>query len=152
MWYELQPLSVAVGWAVFGIVLFEYGLLRNTRQFRFQAYVALAAAFGRIFFTNLTAGNPGEFWGPRIYTVLPLALIFFFVYAQFGPDEASIRDDHRLHFDDLLGYVGTGSIVALLYFQFANDWLVTTWAVVVFVLCGLALFLDRPIFLHQALL
>jgi hypothetical protein len=51
------------------------------RQFRFQAYVALAAAFGRIFFANLAAGTPGEFWGPRMYTVLPLTLIFFFVYA-----------------------------------------------------------------------
>jgi len=152
MWYELQPLSVAVGWAVFGLVLFEYGLLRNTRQFRFQAYVALAAAFGRIFFANLTAGNPGEFWGPRMYTVLPLTLIFFFVYAQLGPDEASIRDDRRLHFDDLLGYVGTGSIVALLSFQFANDWLVTAWAVVVFVLFGVALLLKRSMFLHQGIL
>jgi len=84
MWYELQPLSVAVGWGIFGLVLFEYGLLRNTRQFRFQAYGALAAAFGRIFFANLSAGNPGEFWGPRMYTVLPLTLIFFFVYAQLG--------------------------------------------------------------------
>jgi hypothetical protein len=152
MWYELQPLSVAVGWGVFGLVLFEYGLLRNTRQFRFQGYVALAAAFGRIFFANLTAGNPGEFWGPRIYTVLPLTLIFFFIYAQLGPDEASTRDDRRLHFDDLLGYVGTGSIVALLYFQFANDWLVTAWAVVIFALFGVALLLNRAMFLHQGII
>jgi Predicted membrane protein (DUF2339) len=43
VWYELQPLSIAVAWGVFGLVLFEYGLLRNVRQFRFQAYVALAA-------------------------------------------------------------------------------------------------------------
>ncbi len=152
MWYELQPISVAVGWAVFGLVLFEYGLLRNTRQFRFQAYVALAASFGRIFFANLTAGNPGEFWGPRMYTVLPLTLIFFFVYAQLGPDEKSARDDRRLHFDVLLAYLGTGSVAALLYFQFANDWLVTAWAGVIFILFGAALLLDRPIFLHQALL
>jgi len=152
MWYELQPLSVAVGWAVFGLVLFEYGLLRNTRQFRFQAYVALAAAFGRIFFANLTAGNPGEFWGPRIYTVLPLTLIFFFVYAQLGPDEKSVRDDRRLYFDVLMGYMGTGSVVALLYFQYANDWLATAWAVVVFVLLGLALLLNRSILQHQGLL
>ena len=33
LWYELQPLSVAVGWAVFGLVLFEYGLWRKTPQF-----------------------------------------------------------------------------------------------------------------------
>jgi Predicted membrane protein (DUF2339) len=152
MWYELQPLSVAVGWAVFGLVLFEYGLWRNTRQFRFQAYVALAAAFGRIFFANLTSGNLGEFWGPRVYTVLPLTLIFFFVYAQLGQGETTVRDDRRLYFDVLMGYMGTGSVVALLYFQFANDWLATAWAVVVFVLLGLALLLGRPIFLHQGLL
>ncbi len=152
MWYELRPLSVAVGWAVFGLVLFEYGLLRNTRQFRFQAYLVLTAAFGRIFFANLAAGNPGEFWGPRIYTVLPLTLIFFFVYAQLDADQATVRDDRRLHFDDLLGYLGTASVTALLYFQFANDWLVTMWAVAVFVLFGMALLLDRSIFLHQGIL
>jgi hypothetical protein len=52
----------------------------------------------------------------------------------------------------LLAYLGTGTVVALLYFQYANEWMVTAWAVVVFVLFGLALWLDRPIFLHQALL
>lgn len=152
MWYELQPLSVAVGWAVFGLVLFEYGLLRKINQFRFQAYAALAGAFARIFFANLAAGNPGEFWGPRMYTVLPLTLIFFFVYAQLGSEEAGLGDDRRLHFDDLLGYIGTGSVVALLYFQFPNDWLVTAWAVVIFALFGLALLLNRSMFLYQGIL
>ena len=152
MWYELQPLSIAVGWAVFGVVLFEYGLLRKSKQFRFQAYLALSAAFGRIFFANLAAGNPGEFWGPRIFTVLPLTLIFFFVYAQLGTDDRDTEQDRRLHFDDLVCYLWTASVVALLYFQFANDWLVTAWAAVVFVLFGVALLLDRSIFLHQGVL
>ncbi len=152
MWYELQPqpLSIAVAWAVLGLVLFEYGLWRKIRQFRFQAYVALAASFGRIFFANLTADTPGEFWGPRIYTVLPIALIFFFVYAQL--EDQTARDDRGYHFDALLAYLGTVSVSALLYFQFANEWIVTAWAVVVFVLFGIALGLDRRIFLHQALL
>ena len=150
LWYELESLSIAVGWAVFGLVLFEYGLWRKVRQFRFQAYVALAAAFGRIFFANLTAGNPGEFWGPRIYTVLPITLILFFVYFQL--DEQSAPDDRGFHFDMLLAHLGTGTVVALLYFQFANEWLVTAWAAVVFVLFGLALWLDRPLFLIQSLL
>jgi len=152
MWYELQPLSVADGWAVFGLVLFEYGLLRKTRQFRFQAYLALTAAFARIFFANLAAGNPDEFWGPRIYTVLPLALIFFFVYAQLATEDRDTDDDRRLHFPVLICYLGTASVVALLYFQFASDWLVTAWAVLAFVLFGAALFLDRSIFLHQGIL
>lgn len=152
MWYELQPLSVAVGWAVFGLVLFEYGLLRKIKQFRFQAYVALAAAFGRIFFANLLAGPTGEFWGPRLYTVLPLAVIMFFIYAQLGPAEESAAADRGLHFDTLLAYLGTGCVVAVLYFQFAGDWIVTAWSLVMFVLLGAALVLDRPIFLHQGLL
>jgi len=135
---------------VFGLVLFEYGLWRKTRQFRFQAYVALAASFGRIFFANLTAETPGQFWGPRLFTVLPIALILFFVYAQLGDDSA--KDDRFLRVDMLLAYLGTGTMAALFYFQFANEWIVTAWAIVVFVLFGLSLLLDRPVFLHQALL
>ena len=152
LWYELQPLSVAVGWAVFGLVLFEYGMWRQTRQFRMQAYVALTASFGRIFFANLTAGNPGEFWGPRIYTVFPIALILFFVYAQVGSSDQGAQQDRRLRLDMILAYLGTGTVVALLYFQYANDWLVTAWAVVVFALLGFALVLNRSVFLHQGLL
>jgi Predicted membrane protein (DUF2339) len=152
LWYELTPMSIAVGWAVFGLVLFEYGLWRKIRQFRFQAYTALAAAFGRIFFANLTAGVPGELLGPRLYTVLPLSLTFFFVYAQLQPTEQTVKDDRRLYFDVLLGYIGTGTVVAFLYFQFPNDWLVTAWAVVVFALLGIALLLKQPLFLYQGLL
>jgi hypothetical protein len=152
LWYELQPLSIAVGWAVFGLVLFEYGVLRKITQFRYQAYVALVAAFTRIFFANLTAGEPGEFWGPRMYTILPLVLIFFFVYAQLPQKEEDTSRDRRWHFDVLLAYLGTASIVALFYFQFPIEWVVTSWAAVVFALLAAALYLNRPIFLHQGLL
>jgi hypothetical protein len=152
LWYELQPLSIAVGWAVFGLVLFEYGVMRKITQFRYQAYVALITAFVRIFFANLTAGEPGEFWGPRMYTILPLALIFFFVYAQLPEKEENITRDRSLHFDALLAYLGTASIVALFYFQFSLEWVVTAWAAVVFALLGAALYLDRAIFLHQGML
>ena len=152
LWYELQPLSIAVGWGLFGLVLFEYGILRKITQFRYQAYIALTAAFVRIFFANLTAGEPGEFWGPRMYTILPLALIFFFVYAQLPQKEEEIARDRRLHFDALLAYLGTASIVALFYFQFEMEWVITAWAALVFALLGASLALDKPIFLHQGLL
>ncbi len=154
LWYELQtqPTSIAVAWGAFGLVLFEYGLLRKTTQFRYQAYVALVAAFTRIFFSNLTASEPGEFWGPRMYTILPLVLIFFFVYAQLPQKEEDTGRDRRLHFDALLAYLGTATIVALFYFQFPIEWVVTSWASVVFALLGASLLLDRPLFLHQGLL
>lgn len=144
VWYELPALSVAVGWAVFGLLLFEYGLVRQVRQFRFQSYVALSAAFARIFFVNLTAGDPGNFWSDRTYTVLPIALIIFFVYSQLETDEKGAQDDQRLHFDELLACLGTGSIVALLYFEFTHVWVVTAWAVVVFILLGVSLWLEQP--------
>jgi Predicted membrane protein (DUF2339) len=144
VWYELPALSVAVGWAVFGLLLFEYGLVRRVRQFRFQSYVALSAAFARIFFVNLTAGDPGNFWSDRTYTVLPIALIIFFVYSQLETDEKGAQDDQRLHFDELLACLGTGSIVALLYFEFTHVWVVTAWAVVVFILLGVSLWLEKP--------
>jgi hypothetical protein len=152
LWYELQPLSIAVGWAVFGLVLFEYGILRKITQFRYQAYVALVAAFARIFFANLTAGEPGEFWGPRVYTILPLALILFFVYAQLPQKEENVARDRRLHFDVLLAYLGTATIVALFYFQFPIEWVVVSWAAIVFVLLAASLALNQPIFLQQGML
>jgi uncharacterized membrane protein len=154
LWYELQtqPTSIAVAWGAFGLVLFEYGLLRKITQFRYQAYVALIGAFTRIFFSNLTASEPGEFWGPRMYTILPLVLIFFFVYAQLPQKEESTGRDRSLHFDVLLAYLGTATLVALFYFQFPIEWVVTSWAAVVFALLGAALLLDRAIFLHQGLL
>ena len=154
LWYELQtqPTSIAVAWGAFGLVLFEYGLLRKITQFRYQAYVALIAAFTRIFFSNLTASEPGEFWGPRMYTILPLVLIFFFVYAQLPQKEESTGRDRRLHLDVLLAYLGTATIVALFYFQFPLEWVITAWCGVVFTLLGTALLLDRPLFLHQGLL
>jgi predicted membrane protein DUF2339 len=152
LWYELQPLSIAVGWAVFGLVLFEYGILRKIMQFRYQAYVALIAAFTRIFFANLTVSEPNEFWGPRMYTILPLALILYFVYAQLPPKEENVARDRRLHFDVLVAYLGTATIVALFYFQFPIEWVVASWAALVFALLGASLALDQPLFLHQGLL
>jgi len=152
LWYELQPLSIAVGWAVFGLVLFEYGILRKITQFRYQAYVALVAAFARIFFANLTAGEPGEFWGPRVYTILPLALVLFFVYAQLPQKEENVARDRRLHFDVLLAYLGTATIVALFYFQFPIEWVVVSWAAIVFVLLGVSRALNQLLFLQQGML
>jgi len=117
-----------------------------------QAYVALTAAFARLFFANFTAGEPGELWAPRMYTVLPVTAILFYVYWRAGSDKQDSGGKSRLPFEALLAYLGTGSIVALLYFQFPNDWLVTAWAVVVFMLSGLAMFSIVPFFCIQALL
>jgi Predicted membrane protein (DUF2339) len=156
LWHELVPLNIAIGWAVFGLVLFEYGNLRNVPQFRYQSYIALLASFVRIFFANLAAGEPGNFWGPRTYTILPLVPIYFFVYAQCIPARAftSGEKDGESSFPiaTLLATLGTATVVALLYFQFSLEWVVTSWAAVVVVLFAMVFLLDRAVFLYQGLL
>jgi len=152
LWYELDPVSRALGWAIFGLVLFEYGFLRKVAQYRYQAYVAFTAAFARIFFANLTAGMPGEFLSERMYTVAPLILIFFFVYAQLSGEESSALREKRFRSDVLLAYLGTATLVALAYFQFDPDLVVVAYAALVFVLFAVAWALRRSVFLHQGLL
>lgn len=152
LWYELDPLGRAVGWAVFGFVLFEYGFLRKVSQFRYQAYVAFAAAFARIFFANLSAGVRGDLFGPRTYTVLPLILIFFFVYAQLSQKEDGTAREPRFRSEVLVAYLGTATLMALLYFQFDDDWVVVSYAAVALALFAAAWFLKRELFLQQGIL
>jgi hypothetical protein len=152
LWSELQPLSVALGLAVFGLVLFEWGLLRKIRQLRLQAYLALTAAFGRIFFVNLTASRlPGEGVGPALLTVVPIALIYFFVWIQLQGEKTE-ADAGRLPLADIIAYFGTGSIVALLYFQTYAEWIIVAWAVLALLLLVVALLLDKEVFLQQGAL
>jgi len=152
LWRELKPLSLAVGLAAFGLVLFEYGLLRKIAQFRYQSYVAFTAAFARIFFANLAAGDPGVFWSDRIITVAPLALIFFFVYAQLPANEENTTRDRRFHFDAFVAYLGTATVVALFYFQFSPEWVVTSYAALALALFAATWALKRQLFLHQGIL
>jgi len=148
LWHELEPVGVALGLAVFGLLLFEVSEWRHIKHLRWQAFVALMAAFGRIFFVNLTAtALPGEFIGPRVYTVAPIALIYFFVWArlQTGNEPGS-----RWSVRDLIAYCGTISIVALLYFEVPAEWIILSWSIVVALLMFASLLLKREVFLHQA--
>ncbi len=152
MWYELEPLSIAVAWATFGAVLVEFGLRRQLRQLQFQGYVALGAAFVRIFFANLNSGVEGAFSAPRLYTVLPIIAIFFFVYFDLAAASRRNNGTRAWHIDYLFAYMATGTVIALLYFQFAGDWVATAWSAVTVALLGMALILRREVFLQQALL
>lgn len=152
LWSELQPIAVAPGLAIFGLALFEIGSWRQLRQIRIQGYIALAASFARIFFVNLTAATlPGELLGPRIYTVAPLALIYFFVWArlQSGKRKSELE---RWSPSDLIAYFGTGSIAAILYFQTPAEWIVVSFAALALVLLAVTLLLDQEVFHQQAAL
>jgi uncharacterized membrane protein len=151
-WYELRSIGVAVAWAIGGVLLLEIGTTYRSVSLRQQAYVAFISSFARIFFVNLNAsGVPGEI-SPRFYTVVPIAMAFFYTYwrLQFGTEE--IPHHERTRAAPLSCYLGTISIAALMRFELEADWVVAAWAGLVFALCALAWWSGRRIFLHQGLL
>ena len=111
----------------------------------------MSASFARIFLVNLTAANlPGEAVSRSIYTVVPLALIYFYVWRRLSSQVES--DFYGWPIRNLMAYFGTGSIVALLYYQIEPEWIIATWALVVIVLTIAALILDEEVFLEQTAL
>jgi hypothetical protein len=152
LWSELQTISVAVALAVLGLLLFECGDIFKQPQLRLQAYVALAASFGRIFFVNLTAQTlPGDWISPRLYTVLPIACIHFFLWTQLqtGKVEPEFR---RFSAADLMAWFGSGCITGVLYFQVLPEWVVAAWSGFLLLLVLATHFLKKEVFLQQAAL
>ncbi len=152
-WYELRPVSVADAWLVGGLVLFELGLERKKLSLRLQGYVALAASFLRIFFVNLNAaGNPGEI-SPRFYTVVPLALGFFYAYWRLQPSsEDRLEPERRFKAAEVCCWLGTLTFAALVRFELEADWVAGAWAALVFALLAIAWRSERRVFLYQGLL
>lgn len=152
LWCELQPISVAPGFGVFGLLLFEIGTWRGMKQLRLQAYALLAASFVRIFLVNLSAVTlPGDLISPRIYTIVPLAIIYFYVWARLSQANSE-PDFGRWSASNLIAYFGTGSVVALLYYQLTRQWIIAGWALVVVALMVAALVFDKEVFLEQTAL
>lgn len=152
LWCELQPISVAPGLGVLALLLFEIGVWREQKHLRLQAYALLAASFLRIFLVNLSVVTlPGELISPRIYTILPLAIIYFYVWARLS-QRNSEPDFGRRSASNLIAYFGTGSVVALLYYQLTPQWIIVGWALVVVALMIVALVFDKEVFLEQTAL
>jgi len=152
-WYELRSVGVADAWVVGGLVLVELGLTRKSLSLRLQGYVALAAGFLRIFFVNLdAAGPPGEV-SPRFYTVVPIALAFFYAYWRTNESSDSLTEkERRFRVSDLCCWLGTITVASLMRFELAADWVAAAWAALAFALLAIAWRSGRRVFLYQGLL
>ncbi|HEV2715537.1 MAG TPA: hypothetical protein VGU64_09765, partial [Terriglobales bacterium] len=152
-WYELRSVSVAVAWVIGGLILFEVGFARKSVSLRLQAYFLFLSGFLRIFFVNLNAaGEPGEI-SPRVYTVVPLALAFFYGYWRLQSSQAELSESERkLRAPELMSYLGTITIASLMRFEVEADWVAAAWAALVFGLLAIAWRSGLRVFLHQALL
>jgi len=152
-WYELQPASVALAWALLGIALLETGLAKQWLALRLQAYALCASGFLRIFFVNLNAESGAEILSARLYTVVPLAVVFYFVYERLqGRAEEFLARDRRIHAADLHSWMGLLAAVALLRFEVPLDWVVGAWAALAVFLLVVAWLSRRRLFISQSLI
>lgn len=153
LWYELQPINVALGWALFGLALLETGAARASLSLRAQGYLGLVLSFGRIFFVNLNADGAAGAISPRLYTTLPIAILFYYVYwRMLSSAEEFPEGEDRLPVRELPSYWGTVLIAALLRFEVNLNWVVAAWAGLTSLLLGTAWRTRRVVFLHQAYL
>ncbi len=152
-WYQLWPASVALGWALIGLVLFQLGYVQRSASFRLQSYLLFMASFFRVFFVNFNAEQSPGLLSPRLYTALPLALLFYFVYGRLERDpEAFLATDTRLKAAQLHCLMGTIVVAAAMRFELSPDWIAAAWAGLVCIFVLIAWRLGRRIFLGQALL
>lgn len=153
LWFELRPVSVAVGWAVFALVLLELGTARNALHFRLQAYTGLAAAFLRLFFVNLNAGGELGTLSPRVYTTVPvIAILYYAHWRMTEADTESLDRDNAWKLPSICSYMATIALAGLIRFELDPDWVAPIWATLVVLLMAVAWTTKRRVFEHQAIL
>jgi hypothetical protein len=120
---------------------------------RLQAYVAFAASFLRLFFVNLNASALHGGISPRLYTTVPLALAFYYVYGRLRNQTADeFRIERRIHAAEWHSFLGMLTLAALIRFEFDADVVVVGWAALTLILVAFAWKSGARLFLHQGLL
>lgn len=146
-WYQFQPISVALVWAVFGLVLFEIGFGNRSAFLRAQGYVALVSSFVRIFFANL---NP-PITGIALVLLLLLVPIYFLVYVQLHVKK-SAEAALRIRVEYVIACIGTATVAALVRFVPQDkEAIVVGYSLIVITLLAVAWRTGLKIFLYQAL-
>ena len=144
-WYQFRPLAVAPAWVVLGLLLLEWGVAQGDAAWCRQAGVLFLAAFARLFFVNLNdATVPGL--SPRLYTVLPLALAYFYVYGRRTAGGIAAWVPRAA------AWLAGGTLVAVVRFEFPLDWVIVGWAALVWAALAWAALRRAPVFLQQGLL
>ncbi|HLY61257.1 MAG TPA: DUF2339 domain-containing protein [Terriglobia bacterium] len=153
LWYQLWPTSVAMGWALVGLMLFQLGYERASASLRFQAYLLFIVCFFRLFLVNFNAvETPGEL-SPRVYTAIPLALLFYFVYWRLQDNPATFLErDRRMKMAQIHCHLGTITMAAVMRFELDLDWVAAAWSALILVFVLMAWRFKRRVFLHQGLL
>ncbi len=147
MWYELRPISVAIAWTIVGLTLLEIGEVRQSLNLRLQAYVALAAAFVRVFVVNMNADQIGTI-SPRVYTILPIAIALIYVYDRLETRQPRNEADHRPWLPGAFAWGALACVVTVLRFELGADVVAIAWAALTLLLVATGALSGRRVFLH----
>lgn len=129
VWYGLAPASVALGWGLAALILIEAGRSLNRLDFRQQGHLIAVMTFLRILFANLNTLPSADVLSGRLVTVLPIAALFYFLYADTrGNREKSDPSERGLPM--MYSLFGLISILAVLRFELPAVWVATVWAAI----------------------
>ena len=146
--YEADPIYVALLWCIFGLTLFQIGLRNRDSVLRWQAYLAVAASFARMLLFNLAHGPQPADFSARVYSVVPIAIICFYIFAS----NAKFDNDNERHLSVLFAWLGTMAVLALTWYECLPDWTVTAWACVTLLLLAVADLLKISVFTQQGVI
>jgi hypothetical protein len=147
--YELQANHVAVGWAVFGVALFELGMRLRRDYLRHQAYALLAAGFLWMSVANLATGGVGKHDSARMYVVLGLMALYAWVYGRLSAAPLESRFERGVA--TVAAWAGLVAAAALTYLELRGEWVGIGWAALALLCLTLAWALKRTVFVVQAL-
>ena len=142
-WYALEPAAVGVAWCLVGAVLLEVGLAKRRTDLRQQGFVLLALSFLRMYFVNIALAP-----APRLYTMLPLAAVYAWVYQRLFASEESNRAERIAGAG--IAWLALGTVATLLYLSLRPAWVAVGGAMLAVAVLLLARVVRRPLFVAQA--
>jgi uncharacterized membrane protein len=153
IYYEVAAHAIALGWALFGLLLFEIGLYWKSLNWRAQAYAAFALSFLRLAWFNLD-------FGPRelLLTTLPVAFVFYYAYlrlSRLAESPASAKDfalERQFLAAPALAYLGSATLVLFTRSYFHNGWAIVAWAALALIFIGVSWAAQRDVFFHHSVI
>jgi uncharacterized membrane protein len=164
IYFEAASHAVALGWALFALILFEFGVLRKIRNLRAQGYVLFVLSFLRILYANLQATQQ-----QLVLFTLPVAFLFYYMYLRLTATQTSQRSgalaseaasarvdplafDRKIHAASVLAYLGSATLVFAADSYFPGGAHLVAWALLCLLFIGIAWRTQRDIFLHHSVI
>ena len=142
LYYELAAPAVALGWALFGLALFEIGVRWKSRNWRLQSYALFGLSFVRLATFSLGFGQR-----ELLLTTLPVAFLIYFVYVRLalladGDKGSATADafalDRQIYAGNILAYLGSATLVLFARSYFVDGWVVVAWAALSLAFLGIS--------------